>query len=415
MNAKPTILYDFLVSGQGHVAKLLALRLCQAHQQAKIAMIGEDSPTHATGRAELISEELHRFFERSLAPLAGQTPALSAHSPLSVAGVFAGAKLLEMSLSDLFSEQCFQKLGGKMCAQRWTHIKELTENLEHKPKQASNKMVKAASLSPKDPFWNVLACMGNLLGIPDPRECTVLCLAQRMAYFRKPLWIGQWGDELSTITEGLGVKVHPASPGLATRLQDNVWQMELAEANIEAKKMFVTQAPWEAITWLRREDCTRDFLKLALKTSPASHVNLVLEYDTELPLPELILVPQENAFALRIAPNFLRLQKLISHETFLSAPQVVKAVKALKRVRSRLAKHFALAGPSSELLSLQPIGWAQDSLFKAHNLIEKLEYSSLNSSNLAFCGDTYGGSYDPDHNTIRSLLAAVACSSEPAK
>ena len=82
--------------------------------------------------------------------------------------------------------------------------------------------------------------------------------------------------------------------------------------------------------------------------------------------------------------------------------------KQVKRSKLKFCKHFGAATPLEEFLALRSVAWAQETHCDARKYVEEYDATKLNSSQLVFCGDAYGGGYDPDQNLIKSCLAACS-------
>ena len=90
----------------------------------------------------------------------------------------------------------------------------------------------------------------------------------------------------------------------------------------------------------------------------------------------------------------------------LVAPDVVKAVKRLKRSHRKLLAAVPEIKTGIEHLSLVPVSWAQSPHNNERKHLDKLKMTSIQKSHLAFCGDAYGQSLDGDANLIDSVISS---------
>lgn len=148
-------------------------------------------------------------------------------------------------------------------------------------------------------------------------------------------------------------------------------------------------------------------LTVVNKTKPVSLVTLscpILEGDTK-DVAQFVVVPSESIQA-SVSPNEIVFQATIDFELSLQAPDVVKAVKRLKRAHRK----FLLAAPhiktGIERLSLVPVAWAQTPIMQDRKHLDRLKMENIQDRHLAFCGDAYGQSLNGDDNLIESVLSA---------
>lgn len=405
--------FDFLICGGKIPGALLAARIKQTSKKAKIAIIESQysigslavSECEWPSNEKLVSQDMYNFLLRSLMNVSKEEVNLGARRVESI-GVYNGPKLIEFEFGELFSEKSFQKLIGRVGVERWNKLCSILN--DEQSELLKNKLVKASGFSPKDPFWKWLSCFSSAFGVVNPRESTVRCFKDRLNYFKKDFFLANWSHSLKSLVKNLSLKTYLNEAIVESSYDDSIWKLRSNSHELLADKILVAQSPWEAFPWLRRNDTNKTFIELAHKSSPISIVTLSLKIDKNFESPDLIFIPQECVYVLRLGENELCLFNLIEYETFLEAPEVVKAVKRLKRSRRRLASTFDFSNIDHELLSLKPIGWGQDPLFGARKIIDSFDYERLNKKHLAFCGESYGNSYDPDQNTIKSLLAACS-------
>ena len=126
-------------------------------------------------------------------------------------------------------------------------------------------------------------------------------------------------------------------------------------------------------------------------------------------LPDVFLIPAEGVQAYLTktsAGQEITFQATIDFEISHQAPEVVKAVKRLKRARRKLLVAYPGFCSENDQIALVPVGWAQSPSSSETKAIERLGKQPLNKNGLAFCGDAYGASYDGESNLIKSVLTA---------
>ena len=106
-----------------------------------------------------------------------------------------------------------------------------------------------------------------------------------------------------------------------------------------------------------------------------------------------------------VAKNHLTFSAFIDYEHSTDALSVVKTIKRLKRASRKLEAVYNNLSTTEEHIALHPVGWAQCLGKQDYKLLTQLGEYSYYTPCLAFCGETYGKSYNPDQNIINSVLA----------
>ena len=119
------------------------------------------------------------------------------------------------------------------------------------------------------------------------------------------------------------------------------------------------------------------------------------------------MIPAEGVQAVRSSPDEITFQATIDYEISVQAPEVVKAVKRLKRARKKLLTARAGCMSENERIALVPVAWGQSAAVSEAKLLQRMAKSHISSANLAFCGDCYGASYIGDENVIKSVVSAT--------
>lgn len=411
--------FDIIIAGAGLAGLLALTRFRQIHPTAKILLIEKE--THIGGRLRTadgkvnlgagglhyVSRDLYEFLNRTLLGCDGgdEDFTLPNMPPLTL-GVLQGKKLDELPLSEVCSAQFAKILGGPSAAKQW---EKFIENFASVSEELRSQAIgKVTNITKKDPFLDVLNIMAIPLGIVSPYFSTVTSFEQRSRYLGQGFFGGPWPATLDKMLKWAKPELILGKPILDSKFENGKWELSLENQHVSGKVLVVAQSPWDAIPWLKRENSPAPLINLALKFSPLSVVSLVLQFQEDQQLPDRILIPSEKSQVFQLSKHEYCIQVIIDYETFLDAPRVVQAVKQVKRSKAKICKQLNLPNPIEEFLSLRPVAWTHDSSYDARKQVEDFDASKLNSTQLVFCGDAYGASYDPDMNLIKSLLAACS-------
>ena len=186
------------------------------------------------------------------------------------------------------------------------------------------------------------------------------------------------------------------------------WELKSEHGIFQAARLIVAQPPWQAITWLPRDQCPPSILSILGKTKPVSAVVLAGRIkSTAQDLPQLTLVPAERVQVINNSPEDICFQATIDFEMSLQAPAVVKAVRSLKRARKKFCAAFEGLELEGERISLQPVAWSQSPLERDVKWLKRWSKKPEQSPDLTFCGDAYGDSYHGDVNVISSVSQVI--------
>ncbi len=411
--------FDIIIAGAGLAGLLALTRFRQIHPSAKILLLEKESrlggrlrvpegkENLGSGGLHYVSLELYDFLNRTLAGCFSSEDdfSLPKETPHKLA-ILQGKKLDEILLSEVCSSQFAKILGGNSAAKQWEKFIETFKNRSEEFNYQS--LGKTANITKKDPFLDVLNIMSIPLGIVDPWFATSQSFEQRSHYIERGFFGGPWNDFIEKILNWAEAECMMGKPILDSNYEKGEWDLHLENEHVYSKVLVVAQSPWEAINWLKRDHAPVNLINLALKFSPLSAVSLNLYFEKDLDLPDRILIPSEKTQVFQLSKRHYCIQSLIDYETFLDAPRVVQAVKQVKRSKTKICKQLSLPDPLEDFLSLRPVAWAHDAHYNSRKQVEDYDASKMNSKSLVFCGDAYGASYDPDQNTIKSLLAACS-------
>ena len=273
----------------------------------------------------------------------------------------------------------------------------------------------------QSPATVVLGHYASLFGIPDLWSATPRAIAERASFHTGNLHSGKWDVALDAllnraiasgqITLEIGARIVNAEQGKIDADGGSAkeqWTVDTSKGSFTSDALLVAMPPWLSSPWLPKSYWPTSLLALISKTKPVSAVVLTesLIESSEEKLPDVILIPAEGVQAFVTAKTEVTFQATIDFEISHSAPEVVKAVKRLKRARSKLLLAYPGVCTQEDHIALVPVGWAQSPSSTEMRHIERIGKQQLNKRHLAFCGDAYGPSYDGDANIIKSVVAA---------
>lgn len=419
--------YDILIAGGGTAGVLLAARLRHARPDMRIKLLEkEDAPggrvrSCIPGKGlwsyglNFINQDLYRFWDETLKldPDASDLQSSQAVRQDKV-GVLSASKISDIKLEDFFATKGAKNIGGLAAMRDWKHVIEVSEAL----RSGKRKDQAFHSIWPgnkKSPAVIVLEQMMQVLGIPDLWSVSTAHLLAKAEEFATGRYLGDWEEALMGLAERLNADGTDSFQtgchiiGAAYDETAKEWTVSARGGQSKAKVLVVAQTPWDALSWLPKTYWPAGLLQLAVKAKPVSCVVLseVLgdaAASSLKDLPSVVLVPAENCHVIISPQGEVCYQTTIDYEISMQAPDVVKAVKRLKRARRKFITAVPEMTGSGEHLSLLPVAWSQPSAFNDRRLCEKTEDRFINSEKLLFVGDAYGRGYTGDNNLIRSVL-----------
>ncbi len=444
-------IYDVIVAGGGISGVMAAAKIAALNPNARILLIEKEAALGGRLRQSTaeqprpgyglsaVSDQLFDSWQDILAAhgINRDEASLPGNRQHTVA-VLAGNRLAHQNIDLWFTAKGARILGGLAAAKHWPEVEEIvrqgavagnadedddevvTDDDEAPTSQSAAKSAKSHALSHywkqtrKAPAAVVLEHFGMAFGIPDIWDAAPEALAERAAFHSGRLHTGDWSKSLRQLLEQ--PSFHQAvSVTLANRIvdadwQDGIWKVSCQQGSFHSKALVVAQPPWQATAWLKRTLWPPALLQVASKTKPVSAVVLserITNDEALQSVPDVTIVPSEKVQIVRDGTEAIYFQATIDFELSLQAPAVVKAVKALKRARKKLQQLYPGAITETSFVALLPVAWAQSPLHADRRWLTKAGSKNFNSSNLAFCGDAYGSSYDGDSNVLKSL--SLAC------
>jgi hypothetical protein len=271
-----------------------------------------------------------------------------------------------------------------------------------------------------------------MLGITDLWSTPPDAFRERVGYHTGPLKRGPWQVAIAeslqkyvdagiiTLTTDCrvmsatfdGILPDPsksAASSAKVAFAEGSWQLTTTKGVFVAPRLVVAQPPWQGLMWLPKHFWPSSLLAMASKVKPVSAVTLTerIEKSAAGDLPDIIMIPAEGVQAIRSSEDEITFQATIDFEISVQAPEVVKAVKRLKRARKKLLAARAGCMSENERIALVTVAWGQSAVVSETRLLQRMAKANLGSGNLAFCGDCYGASYVGDQNVIKSVVSAT--------
>ncbi len=412
--------YDIAIAGGGLAGVLAAARLHEKHPDCSILLIDKNSALGGRLRGsdpasrrysyglQGITPELFHYWDQVLKqdPEAQALPAFMTHK-MARGGILAANKVSEFPVNEMMAPKGARALAGLTASRDWKTVDESFE----KVKRGDQAFSSIWGGTRKSPSALVLEHYSHVLGIPDLWEASAKAVLERSALCKDGFYFGNWEQALTEILnrpslrEKLTVKTNCRIAD--SKFNAGEWLIQTELGPMKASSLVVAQPPWEAVLWLPKSNCPEEIILMANKTKPVSVVVLsdVITKKVE-EIPEMILVPAEEVQIIIHNQKEIVYQATLDYEITMQAPEVVKAVKRLKRAKKKLLAAYPELVTEGEHLSLLPVGWSQPVNHSDRRWADKLDDQKFQQERLVFCGDSYGSSCDGDKNVIASVTAA---------
>lgn len=407
---------DIVIAGAGLSGVLCAHRVAQQCPDKKILLIDREAMpggrlrTSDPGRAawsyglNYLSREL---YTELLKELTAQEADFAIRQSQQF-GVLSANKVSEVATHEVFTKKGARALGGLVASKDWQLMDDLRASFEQK---SDTSFQNAWPGNRKSASAVVLEQMVPVLGIPDLWSTSVRFLIEKIKEFGDQRWIGDWESLLQALIAQMpgNVSCVFSSTIVGAQFEEKNWRISMRGGVIHAQKLVIAQSPWDALFWLPKKFWPPTLLQFAVKAKPVSVVVLseVLE-DSKRDFPDLCLIPAEEAHAVLSPTGDLCFQTTIDYEISLQAPDVVKAVKRLKRARRKLQAAVPELVGKGEHLALVSVAWSQSPAMSDRRFVSKMTDRHMNSEHLLFCGDSYGRSACGDTNILQSIASVVA-------
>lgn len=412
--------YDVIIAGAGVAGVLAAARISQDCPRAQVLLLeqrpelgGRLRSSHSvqqewTSGLCAVSKVLYDFINLILKenPTSEDLPTVinRRHSNIDL---LSGGKVSKIAIEEAFSSKMAKALGGVTASKAWLELEPQLDSDSH-----SLPVSKGITLGRRSSAMIVLNHLAALLGISNLADTPLKCLKQRIDYFCSGLFFGPWEQALHKVIDAMTknpeFQLQLSCQVVDSRYDGQQWYITTEKGLFRSNSLLVAQAPWQALSWIDKKHCPVTVLNQALKTRPVSAVILVADTGANEQLDEVVLIASEGVTVFNHGDNSLCFQTLIDFEVSLDAPMVVKAIKRLKRASRKLTKMYPSIEIKGTFIALKSVAWAQSSSYKDYKLVQQLADSSkFQSVHLAFSGDSYGNSYEPDENLVASVISGV--------
>ena len=410
--------YDVIIAGAGISGLLVAHRYCHNNPDRKVLILEKDS--RAGGRLgtlngdsrghgfNSITPRLYEFWNQAIKhdPEADDLPTM-VHGKQSRTAVLMGNKFSEVETKNLYSDKGARALGGLAAQRQWNEIVKIFDAEDKFDKTFAD----AWKAPRKSPATMVLETYAQAFGITNIWETTPGAIAERGSFYTSEPFTGDWTPAFEALTQKFKdagqITFHTEARVINADHDGDEWHVQTAQGHFFGDRLVIAQAPWIAAQWLPKKLWPTQLLTVVNKTKPVSMVTMsypVTAGDTSA-LAQIIMIPAESVQA-TVSAKEIVFQATIDYEMSLQAPDVVKAVKRLKRAHKKLLTAAPEIQTGIERLSLVPVGWAQSQSMLERKHLDRLKMDTVQDRHLAFCGDAYGQSLNGDDNLIESVISA---------
>jgi hypothetical protein len=423
-------LFDLIIAGGGLSGVLAAVKAHEANRDLSILLIEKEPLMGGRLKAQNIGqnqwgygfsalhEQLFQYWNGIMKadPDGPDLPSFL-DGKIERAGILAGSKLTEVEAGKLFSSEGAYAIAGAAAVRDWAKVEQVIEKLQA-GKASEQNFGQSWPGTRKDPATIILSLLGNLWGFPEPWNCSSEIFMEMLAGFKSPRYLGHWQSAIDTLLarpglkEKLTIKTSCRIAG-ASREQGS-WSIHTGQGVFKGRHLTVTMPPWEALAWLSKEQMPPVIVQMCARIRPVSVVTLSDHVQSKkggvLDWPQIVLVPAEQVQVMvRPHTGEVSYQATLDFELSLQAPDVVKAVKRLKRARKKLLALDESYESQGDHIALKPVGWPRLPTLPNLRLMKQLGEYKYQAVNLSFCGDAYGSACDSDLNIIASLNSAVEC------
>ncbi len=325
-------------------------------------------------------------------------------------GILQAGKVKEMPWRNALTEEGARVIAGAAAARDWSTVEKLWEHQDQESKAAAQALSQTFAGNKRSPSAVVVENISHLWGVPDPWSMQTSAFLNLAQSAQSEPWIGDWQDAINFMIsplqeKNLTVKTNCPIAHIDFDESQELWRIKSESGQFCAPKLIIAAPPWEAFAWLPRSYWPGELAALATKTKPASVVVLsevIVSCDEDLP--DSVLVTAEDV-QVQISGSEISYQATLDFELTMQAPDVVKAIRRLKRARAKLCKAYPTLRCEHDHLALVPVGWSQ--LVTPHDIryAEKLDGYKFQSARLMFCGDAYGPNLNFDKNVLGSVTS----------
>ncbi|MBF0441471.1 MAG: FAD-dependent oxidoreductase [Oligoflexales bacterium] len=417
--------YDIIIVGAGLAGVLTAVRICDADRALKILLVEKDETIG--GRLRSSSKEnnswnyglgqlschLYEFLDQTLRtdPESKDLPFFT-KGEIKTFGLLSAGKISSIEAKDLFGREGAYLIAGSPAVRDWDNV-DILFQADEGNKKLDQTFINSWPGNKKSPAALVLDHIYRIWGVPEIWKANTRNMIELARLSKNPVYRGLWQNALlealgrESIKDRLTIKTRCRV--VSSSFSNGQWTLTSEQGAVRAGRIIAAQSPWDLMNWLSKEHIPHPVLSLISKTKPISAVILSEYLSPGHNLPDVVLVPSEDTQIIINSENEIAYQATLDYELTLQAPEVIKAIKKLKRARAKLLKAFPNITSEGGHIALIPVSWGTPVAHSEKRWTEKLDYEKLNTKNISFCGDAYGKSIDGDRNIIDSVRETVKC------
>lgn len=411
--------YDIIIAGGGLAGCVAASRLVRDHPEKSILITEKE--VQLGGRLKSTnsgvgswayglngrSQDLVDYLDEELKTM-GRSLGISPFKKgsRSKLGILSAGKISEIPLETAFSREGAHAIAGAAAARDWTLVDELMATVENQPQKADHHFSQLWKGTRKGAAAIVTEHLARLYGIPDVWSMRASDVLSRCQSFSDNQCLYDWEavchEFLKDGIAGGQVTLKSQTDIGEAAYENSLWRLSTTSGVFRAPNLIVAQNPWDALWWFPKNYWPKDLLPVPIKTKPISAVLLTQKIISYSPLPDIILVPAESV-QIFIDRDSICVQATLNYESTLVAPEVVKAIRRLKRAQKKLlAAHDSLE-VVGEHIALRPVAWSTPLAPSERRITSKMTEYKWQAETLSFCGDSYGPNMQGERNMIDSL------------
>lgn len=407
---------DIIVAGAGVAGVLSCAKLAILNPQLNILLLDKDpgpgGRLRTTGAIEDhwssglngVSDSLYEQINQALKenPESDDLSAVVTEKRNTV-GILAGGKVSQISTKDIFGPLGAKAIGGRTAQKDWEKVEDILQTEDDTQRQGA--FSKSWKLPKKNAATIVAEHFAPMFGVTNIWTSSNQSLKDRSNYIQEGLYVGPWESVLENLikqSEG-SIDVKYNCRIVEAKREGNLWTLETEQGEFSAKELVIAQDPWNTLHWLSKEYWPAHILEVALKSKPVSVVALSATIEKYDEIPDILMIPSEKAQVYTYGKKEICFQAVIDFELSLDAPEVVKAIKRLKRARKKLLKKYENLEIKGEHLVLKPVAWSQSTHTTDRRLLNNIRKKGTSGDHIYYCGDSYGDSYVGDKNIVSSI------------
>ena len=424
--------YDVIIAGGGLAGILAAVKLHQAQPDLSILLLEKEAQLGGRLRRQDVANNQWNYgfyaihaalFDEwdQLLKTDPEAPDLPTYARGTVedGGILAAQHITPINVRQLFSPEGARAIAGGAAERDWVKVEQVIAKFDE-DKHGEQNFAQLWPGSRKDTSTIILHLLGNLWGVPDIWSAHGESFMQLLAGFKIKRHFGDWHEAISRMMERPGFTTNitiktQCRIGQAS-VVDGLWRVNAEQGIFAGKHLVVAIPPWEALAWLSKEYMPQPVIQVSSRVRPVSVLSLgatITQYPTQesgeaRSLPHIVLIPAEQVQVMVNPAGDICFQATLDYELTLQAPDVVKAVKRLRRAHKKFFGAMPGLVVQGDHIALKPVGWSRSLTPASLRLLKNLQTRSFQTEKVTFCGDAYGPDIEGDLNIISSVHSAVA-------